>query len=84
MPTPTDILVAYGAMCLTVIVIGLLAVLTVAVYDWLADRRVRSRDRHYATGNRVARDEIDALFSIPHQGEWPSWPNQFDRETWSP
>ena len=49
MPTPTDILVAYGAICLTVIVIALLAILTVTVYDWLGLRRVRSRDRRYAT-----------------------------------
>jgi len=77
MPTPTDILVAYGAICLTVIVIGLLVVLTVAVYDWVGGKRDRRR------GTSEDR-EVAALEAIPFMLDWPVAPeNRFEQKRWS-
>jgi hypothetical protein len=68
------ILILYGALC----VLTALAVASVAVWFWLAERREERHDRRHGRYVREQTAVIDWLYGIPCEGEWPSWPT--DRE----
>lgn len=57
----------------------LLAVLClVCAYYWLEEHSNPLTDIRTGLYRRRATREIDALFAIPHDGEWPAWPSNRD------
>lgn len=84
-PTMAEVLLAMLIIWGGVVLIVLTIIAVFTAYFWAReqlDDRARThrslRDRRIDRYRDKVKEETDWLFSIPHEGEWPSWPS--DRE----
>ena len=67
MPTPTDIAVAYGAICLTVILVAGAVLLTYTINDLVRDALIRRRDRgcsRHASSESALIDQLEQMWRL--------------------